>query len=601
MRPLLTSALAFLIMTGLGAQAFGRFGYSVVPVIPGFSLDKAGFRAKQPRADRLTFAAPAEQWKPIDVSSVSTTYALGGKNRAPSKLRVNLLAPGFELYFANGFSLDVSTLQGPYLTWADASIGPPNPTPEVPWVALSFSDAQPPILLSFEGKSCGVRITGKSGQWRIENATAFQGWVRVALPLGIVPMAATEVSQLGTLAQAVKSHDVFWNRPAPQIVSTSIKEDIDSLTATWTYDRPGVLVSTGLLLANLGGYSPTITSITRRIEAPTEEGPISYCIDSKLVVRFPIRRIPSGRSLTVGEAPSGEIGALSPFDISSVVRLALMNLIASGDDVAFSSADGILSDYLLGARYEEEPITGQKMPFEVNGKGLDAASAQALLTQALQLSRGVQAEPNSVLTSVLWLLDPASLRLWSTDALVARRSGALAAIACALSADPNVRLQGALLESGIAAERGLGIWKLDKRWEKKPLVLIEPLQGLRDGLFFADTDKTGDDPFTLSLLSEVRLMRGPGLSATQTGNTATIKWAHKRNPANPMVFASGFPIAFSKGKNIKSIETSPSFGLTVLSYEPESRGECQIGIQMPIWARPLPKTVTVPSYSEPAH
>ncbi len=601
MRRLSISAAAVLLTSWAFGQAFGRFGYVECPRIPGFEIDRAGFRAHQPRADRLQFSAKAPQWTATEISSAGATYNLGGKNRSPSKLRINFLSPGFELYFANGFSFDVSSLQGPYLTWAEASIGPPNPTPVVPWVVISFSDAQPPVLVSFEGKSCAVRVAGKSGAWRIENVEAFQGWVRVALPQGIQPFATNDVSQLGTLAKAVKDYESFWNQTSPVLSGVSVKQDDQALTAVWSFDKPGAVVPMGALLSNLGGYSPVITSITRRVEAPTDEGPLSFCVDSKLVIRFPLREIPNGRSLTIGPAKSDAPPAVSPFDIPSLVGLALTNLTATGSDVAYSSADGILTDYLVGSKYEQEPVTGQKLPFEADGKGLDVAAAQALLAQALQLSRGVKSEPNAVLTSVLWLQDGLNWSLWCPDPTIGRRATALTAVACALSQDPSIRLQGAMLQAGLAAERGLGIWRLERRWDARPKPLIEPLQPLRSGLFFLDPDRDGEDPFVLSLLSPIRLFKGPGLEAKMDATSVNVTWQHRRNPAEPLIFYSKFPLRFTPVKNLGLLVPTVAGGATTLTYEPELRGTCELSIKIPPSVKVLPATVPVPGYSEPAH
>jgi len=86
-----------------GAQGVGRFAFRKTPPVAGFRIDSNGFRAANPAADTLRFVQPAKQWKAAEVSSLGATYLLGGSGRSPDKLRVNLLAPGFELHFQAGF------------------------------------------------------------------------------------------------------------------------------------------------------------------------------------------------------------------------------------------------------------------------------------------------------------------------------------------------------------------------------------------------------------------------------------------------------------------------------------------------------------------
>jgi len=581
-----------------GAQEFGRFGYTQYPSVPGFEIDGKGFRARQSRADRLEFATALPEFRATEVSELAASYVLGGKNRTPSKLRVQLLSPGFELLFNNGFSLETSSLQGPFLTWGEASVAPPYPTPRVPWVVVSFKDAQPPILISFLGKSCSVRVSGRSGAWRIENAGAFQGWVRIALPAGIRPIATTDVSQLGMVASSVKSLQDFWIQVAPKLLRREVRPYADGLLATWTFDRPGAVIPPAAFLASLGGYQPVVASVSRRVDSPTEEGPLSFCVEPKLTIRFPARRFSVGRSLVTGKPMPNEPPKAAPFEIPGLVQLALTNLLSLSGDVQRGASEGLLGDYLLGAQVEVEPHTGQKLPFEASGKGIDLAAAHAMLAQSVQLSSGSNAAPHGILTSVLWRRDWLTWRIHAPSEVTARRASILLSLACAMSTDPEMRLNGALFQTGVAAERGLSVWKQENRFQTGRKNFIEPLLSLRNELYFAGLETASSDKFFWSLHSPVRILQAPPFFAKQEGPKVTLAWNHLRNPAEPFTFETPWPFGIEASTNVQSIQSSRLGSRSLIRYKPVLRGSCEAVIMLPLIAQPLPEAVPVPSFTD---
>ena len=159
------------------AEAFGRFGYTEKVDVPGFLLDRKGFRVKNDLADNFKFDGEVQGWKPLSTSSLRQMISLGGTKRAPQKLQIDLLAQGFRAYFENGFGFKITSTASPYLSWAEGSVAENVPTPVSKWIVVSFRDNQPPVLLCFPTVGCDLIIRGNPGDWRIESRGLFRGWV----------------------------------------------------------------------------------------------------------------------------------------------------------------------------------------------------------------------------------------------------------------------------------------------------------------------------------------------------------------------------------------------------------------------------------------
>ncbi len=581
------------------SQGFGRFGYSESIAIPGFSVGRDGFKVNHPAADTFRFDSSAKLWKPVATSELSQTVFLGTAPRAPSKLRVELLGSGFSVYCETGFSFTLSALSGPFLSWPDGSVGPDVPTPKAKWVLISFRDAQPPVLLGFLGPPCAVEVSGKSGRWRIRSEGAYRGWIRVVAPLGIVPFAAHGASQLGAAVQRIKASATYFSDPVPRPISFETIEDAQGVEAKWTFDRVGAVVPVAALLAPLGGYPLRILSQVKRLEGYNESGPVSVCEGNDLTVRLPVRRIPTGRSVSVGAIGSEPPGSISTLDISGIVELALFNLSSQRDKIARELAEDTFAEFLGEAAYEVEPFTGQRLPFGPSGKGMDIAAAHALLLQSVTTSERATSEPNSLLTSITWRRDWLTWRVWCSDPALSRRTTALAAIAGAICPEPSRRADAGMFQAGLAAERGLAAWRRRLGQNPGPGSFLEPLLALRQGFFALESPLASDKGFVRSLQSEIRVYGELAVSAAIRDGQLVLSWGTRELVPKILILASAYPIVVTEGANLTINDASEALGFTVIRFTPKETGKCEIVVKAPEWAAPLPATADPPRYEEP--
>lgn len=580
------------------AQAFGRFGYDASNPVIGFEVDKQGFKVNHPAADKIRFESSSGVWKPLITNELSQTIGLSGIGRSPLKLRSNLLGVGFELYFHYGFAFRISTLSSPYVTWLEGSVGAGVPTPTVNWALVSFRDSQPPILLGFEGPTCAVQITGKSGQWILASTTSRDGWVRVVAPLGPVGFPTNSAADLGALVKRIKPDVNVLCQPIPQIVGISVADDPLGVVATWKFDRGGAVVPTPLTLAPLGGYPLKVQTPIRRLSQRNEYGPVCVSDGDTLTVRFPARRIPTGRSLSVGESGTPGPVTVSSFDIPSLVEIALYNLTCFRDPLARDAASQAVQEFLGEANYESEPFTDQKLPYAASGKGLDLVAAHALLMQAQETSEKASSEPNSLLTSVTWRRDWYTWRILAPDEAVARRSAAIAAIAAALCPEPERRLDAGMLQAGLVAERGYRVW-LQRTGQKPPdQPLLETLEALRNALFAMEGTSKKEDAFLQSLQSEIRVYGPSSFVARKLEDRVTLHWKVGEMGSKTLVIASAYPLEVRAGRNVVLQSAEEALGFTVVRYSPAELGSCELTLKPPPWAQALPSATEIPRYSE---
>lgn len=598
----LTSAgLACLLASAAESQAFGRFGYVKQIAVPGFVVAGDGFRMNLPAAELIKFETPSRVWSCQSISAHGETVVLSGIGRSPAKLKADLWAPGFALYVQHGLALKLTGPLSPYLSWTEGSVGPDVPTPRCKWILVSFQDGRPPVLLAFVGGSEALRVVGKPGEWTVQTESPFVGWVRVVAPAGLVAHPAGTAQALGRLVASV-SHDADrWSEPAPQLQSLAVEDGPTAVTATWSFDKPGAIVPVAATLAELGGYRATIESKTERIDAPNECGPVTVCSEPRLVVRFPIRRLPTGRSLPLGE-PIGEATSTAPAaGVAAVAELALRNLQAARDPAARSSAEDGLSSYLTEADYVSEPLTGQRLPFAADGRGADLAAAYAMLMQVLYSTVSATSEPNALLTSLTWRRDEYTWEFWAGDSESGRRTAALAALAGALCPEPSRRLEAAMFEAGLAARRGLNVWRRRRGDLAKEPALIEPLESVRNAFFASGLPGAGEDPFVRSLFSDVRVYgeQAVVLTSLPVGGYR-IAWTAFDARPTVLTFASAYPLDITPRSVFDKFSASQALGFTILNCTPKSAGPCEALLRIPSWASALPPAAPPPRYSETA-
>jgi hypothetical protein len=588
-------ALILAVCSTVFGQAFGRFGYVEEARAPGFVVTREGFRVRHESSDMIRYDAPRPQWRPLSTSEHAQVVGLGEGARVPSKLRVDLLNPGFSLYYASGFRLRLRTLQPPYLSWREGSVGPDVPTPETKWVALSFRDSQPPVLLVFQDTPASVQLTGKAGDWVLQTKDLYQGWVRVVAPAGDRAWPTHTAGDLGRLVKLVLAEEDVWTAPQVSAVSREVVDEPTGIVCTWKFDRPGAIVPPAAVLASFGGHAVRLLSQTRRLEGHNEEGPVTILQEAELKVRFPIRRVPTGRALAVGIPPPVRPESGDALDAAMHVGLRLM-LAARGAETR-SRADELVAAFVGAALYALEPFTGQKLPFMPDGTGLDAAAAHALLMQAIYTSERATSEPNSLLTSVVWRRDWNTWLLDTPDPAVQRRAGSFAALAGALCPEPERRLEGALFQAGLAAQRGLNVWKRRRGLLEEEPRLLEVLEPLRAAVFSLEGVQT-DTGFLRALQSDLRFTGADSAWIERKGDELVLVWGVSEAAPSSLILTSAYPIQVEPLENLANLETSEALGFTQVRYRAQGKGLCRARLVLPPWAPPLPQAAPLPSYSE---
>jgi len=594
--PSISLALALALAGPAFPQAFGRFGYVEIPRWPGWEITSTGLKPQAPSSDQLRFSEPIKSWKPVQTSEIAQSSILVSGPGAPTKARFNLLSAGPSFYFTSGVQLGLGSTGSPFLSWGEGSVDAGVPTPNSKWVLLSYRDSQPPILIVFEGTPGALKITGKPGNWLVKTDGVYQGWVRFVLPLGLKSAPTNSASSLGELGNAIKPNLEVLTQPAPNLLSLDIRDDLAGIDATFRFDRPGSLVPFALQAAPIGGYPLKLgTNLTATgIELPA--GPIFTCPSKELKVRFPIKRIPTGRGLGIGTPELPPLGTVSALDVPSVAELALENLTGFRDVKTKLEGERVVGQFLQEVASVKEPATGQSFLFGASGSGLDLAAAHALLMQGLSVSSQASSEGNSLLTSLVWRRDWLTWQFEGVDPLVARRASALVALAGALCPEPARRLDAAMFQAGIAAARGLAILRSRKSGTPEEK-LIEPYGDVRRSLFSLAPSGKAEDLFVRQLLSEIRVFGDSSLTLQPATGHTWLRWEAGGTSQISIILAAGYPLTFENG-NLAGFEVVQALGFTQLKVRATQPGPVEVKLRLPSFAKPLPAATSPPEYDE---
>ncbi len=568
-----------LLVATARSQTFGRFGYLPCTRLPGWEISASGFKASSGVADTFSFPSPAAEWKPTATSANSQTVILGvAPPGGPSQLKMDLAVPGFSLYFENGIDLKLAGTGAPFLSWPEGSVGQTVPTPSGPWVLVSFRTDQPPVLLSFVGVQTSMSIQGASGDWHLRSEGTFKGWVRFLLPLGGTGADPVTASGLGELTKAVVENQSLWSGAAPSLVNTHFESDANSITVTWTFDKPGALVPGAALLAGYGGDSVQITSDIMQVEGSIDDGPIAVTKEPKLSIRFPARPWPSCRYVALGNV--GLSSTPGTVDVATTVTLAFKDLSCAADSKLLGDSGSGLMTYLASAHGAIEPYSGMHLPYGADGAGYDVAAAHALLTQALSVSNGTPDLSNPLLAEVTARVDAYSWRPWNVDDEVWRRASGLDAVALAMRPEAEQRLLGAELQAGLSAERGLDLWRHWKGSTIKSPQRLEAMESLRKWLFVLK-GTPAPDPMIQMLFSPVRSCGlNPFVCSIQGGRTM-LTWMSLDATAGILVFSSDVALKFGSSQNLHSVKVQHQGASWEVDFKPKAAGVCELEMILP--------------------
>lgn len=584
--------LCALVARNLG-PGFGRFGYSALPSAPDIQLDATGLQVGSYAEHRLEFLKPLMPRGTGTVSEVECRVRLQGGGRVPDSCRVSLLSPGIELSFQQGIGLRCRSASAPILTWAEGSAGPGIPTPAAAWVLVSWPDPAPPILLAFPKSACSLRVTGRAGDWLVENAGPFRGTVRVVPPVLDSPRPTAGAAALGRLSREIRPILPLLTAPVPTITGFEVRESGDSILGIWRFDRPGAIVPTAAVLAPAGGYPLRIESASKEIGLWSQATPTKVTVEPKLVVRFPAPALPPGRPLTPHWPHPSEPVSLSSNDARSVLHHALAILSPSRAVTALAQADGLTNDFLAAMPQIVEPLSGQALPYGPDGANMDLVAAHAVLVASAEASGSGRGGANALLLSVTVRRDWLTWLPWSANSPRSRRAGAFAAVAGLLSANPEERLAGAMYHAGLAAQRGLAAWRRTRKLPQDDLSAVAVLDSLRAALLGLRSDP-GTMGFVQVLRSPARLLSTHAVRVHPVAGGMRLDWRFAPGESNVLEVAVPAGTRTGQTRNCALTERAVAPHGVVLRFRARSRGECSAELLLPPGTAPHIPSVAFP-------
>ena len=578
-------------------EGFGRFGYTKTPTVPGFELNQTGFKTQFSGSDRFTFVSPLKIWNPVLTSPGRQVILTDGGVGKPSKVRFDLWDNGVSLYFPAGIDLKLHSTGSPFLSWKEGSVREGIPTPKTDWLCLSFSDQQPPVVFGFPGEKGALEISGELGNWSVRSPKTFKGWVRVALPFGLEPFRSTTVQGLGKVSLRCKKQEELWSAPIGDVPEPTLEDDSDGIVATWNLPRKRTVVPNSFYLSPLGGYPCHILSDVDSYPSSTNEGPIVLTKTPTLVVRFPIKRIPNGRGLSIGEPIPQSFETTSWKAPLSIIDLALANTLSGRNRLASQKARELLSQYYDFSTTEPEPNTKQAVFYQANGSGMLQAAIHSLLGQSVRTGELNTVTEDPQLVSIFWRLDPysGSLNVAGDDAA---RIEAISAIAGSFSPLPSMRFKAALFQAGLSGQRGLNTWKKRTGQIAVEPKLHEPLLSIRKGLFSLNVPSP-QSPVISNWMSEVRCYGDAPMWLQKQADGYEFCWTAIDKIVGTFSLESAYIIRVSNRRNLQSLYFSQRIGYSEMRFEPEEPGQCSANLVVPAWADPFPLTALPPEYSEP--
>jgi hypothetical protein len=568
------AALLFAFCTSYAIPA--RFADPELVFADFFEITPEGFRADHPGAMLLRFPGTIkyEQFQPNRLGFASPVATISG-SRSVRALRVNLLRPGFGIEVSRGFSLYSGSLSAPLLSFPQGgSVGPGNPTPPAKWLLLSFQTEQPPILFVFEGGEGAMTVEGSSGRWSINLTNSFEGWIQVISPLGQGASATLNAAELGRLTGLIRETEPFWTAPGNvRLLEQSVESDEFGLTWKLRFDGAGVVVPPALLYSLVGGYVPRIQTATQRWPLPATYGPAVSTLSNELIVRFPMRRIPVGRSVTLGPVFSAENLRIDLESAITLSRAGLQMLLASSPE----------------SHFEDTKQNLDKL--RATNRTADLLGASALVLQAYQGATGPLTGGNAPLQNLIDRMDWLTFSLLEGPLTESRFAMATACLAAAVAPSPDVRLYSALFQTGLAGQVGLNRYLKDVGLPGFIEEVPDYYSVLRADLFSPADQLRTLSPFAEALLSPVRLYGERSLGFTEAHS---IQGTATSTQAIEFLFAVFAPPKSGESSNIAALYSRASLGFWLLRVRPEAEGPWSLKFRWPDYAPPIPASPGIP-------
>ncbi len=250
--------LGTLVSLAQAQNGFGRFGFTSAPSVAGFTVSRSGLKNHFGGSDAILFVNEQKKWTPLLTSPFRQVIGCDGTVGSPSKVRLDVFDYGVSMYFPNGIELKVRSTATPILTWTAGSVKNGVPTAAADWLAISYQDQQPPVVLGFPEERANLQIDGELGNWTIKSSPKFKGWVRFSLPYGLQPVQAISASSLGKIAKRCKEEETLWYAPIGDTPEPSVEEDADGITLNYRFPRKRSVIPAMFYLADAGGYPARI-------------------------------------------------------------------------------------------------------------------------------------------------------------------------------------------------------------------------------------------------------------------------------------------------------------------------------------------------------
>lgn len=568
------------------AQPFGAFGYVAPAWVRPFEISLSGFKIHSKNSAVVSFSQPCTAWKCSEISDKQFTAVVSDSGLCPRKLRIDLLSPGFSLYFESGVFLDFDCKECPFLSWSEGSVGADVPTPPTKSILISFRDDQPPLLLSFPQTPGAFIISGTPGHWILRTTDLEYHWMRVAAPLGETGYPTPNVASLGELSRKLAPVQSYFAGSDATLLNVTTTQDGTSITADWHYNQPGALIPPSAFFAPLGNDPIEVLSPITNLAADDEDGPMLASTTSDLKIRFPFRPLGVGRALQQG-APAQASPVQPSLAIPGLVQMALANLEASASNSLRDAVNRLPKDFIASAADSSEPFTGQRLPFSPSGEGMDLTAAYALLIASHGLAEN-DPRVNPLLLSLLLRRSWSSWMVDCPDRSISRRATVLSSVACAMSDKYEVRLEGCMMEAGLAAQTGGQLWRAHHGFSSPASTFAEPLLHLRDALFRGQADAFADS------LRGPHVLAAVPIEAQSAKDQTTIQWTAFDPSEYDLQFFESLA-SVKAGHNVTQVTTSRNEEGFLVKANTADAGPSQIVLSPPL---PVPQYVAPPTYFE---
>lgn len=412
------------------AGGFGQFAFGHTHTLPAFEVSPEYFQARATGGVRFLLGSERTGFLITNASRYGKVLTMRPKSGAPLRIFFEPLSAGFSLEYKDGFTIAAESVETPYITWSEGSVGMGVPSAPSKWLLLSWPKKRPPILLVFDKPAAAiVRATAEGFSLQSD----YSGIVFVRAPFGQEAIATSNAADLGALAARLISVLPKVSTASPKLIGTSVSTDTNGLTAEWQFDRAGAVLPAPLLQGVAAGSA----KILSRYETLSgRESGLWISSDATMRVRFLTRKLGYGAAAVLGK-PFASAATISHIDTEGICQAALDYLCGNTDAVsarAIADAASLFEDELKLAK---DPITLSPLAFEKNGAGSALGAAHTFAGMAMNgESRWLEGFAGSV-DWVDWL--PAG-----GDLQERRAAAAILSLAGALSDDDEVRVLAAM-------------------------------------------------------------------------------------------------------------------------------------------------------------